>query len=102
MRLLQHADDVLVSVRLENLLRARVAERVGVQADAFYLALRLVACDFLGVVNYQDCVRLRELQMEDGGWPASRMYLFPQVRQEVGSRGAVTAFAVRALGIERR
>jgi hypothetical protein len=99
-RLLAAAEgrDTALDERLFAPLRVRVAERVGAPGDAFALGMRIAACEYVGVKCAVDRETLAAMQMEDGGWPASCMYLFPGARREVGNRGASTAFAIRALG----
>ncbi|KAL2826538.1 HAD-like protein [Aspergillus pseudoustus] len=90
--------DAALDERLFAPLRVRVAERVGAPGDAFALGMRIAACEYVGVECAVDREALAAMQMEDGGWPASCMYLFPGAARDVGNRGASTAFAVRALG----
>ncbi|KAL4984140.1 HAD-like protein [Aspergillus falconensis] len=96
-RLLRVSNDPALRERLEAPLRLRVIERIGADGDAFCLAMRLLACQFLGIENHRDRDRLADMQQEDGGWEASCMYLFPGDKKEVGNRGTTTAFAVAAL-----
>ncbi|KAL4944607.1 hypothetical protein BDV06DRAFT_232858 [Aspergillus oleicola] len=96
-RLLSKSKDPALHDRLTAPLKTRLVERIGVEGDAFCLATRLLACNLLGVENHPDRERLKEVQMEDGGWEASCMYLFPGHKKEVGNRGTTTAFAVMAL-----
>ncbi|PYH48101.1 HAD-like protein [Aspergillus saccharolyticus JOP 1030-1] len=96
-RLLRYSKDPSLRNRMEGLLRARVAERVGAEGDAFCLGMRLLACNFLGIENHPDKERLASMQQEDGGWEASMMYLFPTDKKVVGNRGTTSALAVKAL-----
>ncbi|CAG8896933.1 unnamed protein product [Penicillium egyptiacum] len=96
-RLLRASSDPTLKEIIEAPLRVRVAERVGANGDAYCLAMRVLACDYLGIANFADRQKLVDTQQEDGGWEASCMYLFPGAKREVGNRGASTAFAVKAL-----
>ncbi|KAJ5921060.1 HAD-like protein [Penicillium verhagenii] len=96
-RLLRVSTDPTLSEKIKSLLRTRVAERIGASGDAYCLAMRVIACKHLGIENHPDRQKLAEMQLEDGGWEASCMYLFPGKNREVGNRGVTTAFAVKAL-----
>lgn len=96
-RLLCESTDPTLEGRIKDLLRKRVAERVGAPGDAFSLGMRLLACKYLGIENYPDSQKLADMQQEDGGWEASCLYYFPGKKREVGNRGASTAFALKAL-----
>ncbi|RDW94073.1 uncharacterized protein DSM5745_01395 [Aspergillus mulundensis] len=96
-RLLLHSKDPSLEEKLGALLRARLVERTGVDGDAFCLAMRLLACNSLGIRNHLDRERLASMQQEDGGWEPSAMYVFPTDKKTVGNRGTTTALAVKAL-----
>ncbi|KAJ5150903.1 HAD-like protein [Penicillium canariense] len=96
-RLLGVSSDLTLKERFEPPLRTRVAERVGANGDAFCLGMRVLACNYLGIENHPDRQKLVDMQLEDGGWEASCMYLFPGAKREVGNRGTSSAFAVKAL-----
>ncbi|KAL4899811.1 hypothetical protein BDW74DRAFT_171219 [Aspergillus multicolor] len=96
-RLLNASNDPVLHERLGPLLRTRVIERIGVTGDACCLGMRLVTCSALGIENFQDRERLVEMQLEDGGWEPSCMYLFPSEGKQIGNRSVTTAFAVAAL-----
>ncbi|KAL4951902.1 HAD-like protein [Aspergillus filifer] len=96
-RLLTYSKDPSIKEKLEGPLRTRLIERVGTEGDAFCLGMRLLACQSLGIENRVDSERRAGMQMVDGGWEASAMYLFPTEKKTVGYRGTVTAFAVRVL-----
>ena len=83
--------------QLLPLLITRLAERRGLAGDALSLAMRVVACNWNGIVDEVDLERLRALQMEDGGWEAGELYRFPSSGLPVGNRGVTTALAVQAL-----
>ncbi|KAJ6499258.1 Haloacid dehalogenase-like hydrolase-domain-containing protein [Mycena sanguinolenta] len=75
-RLLLSSSDPALHEALGPLLKERLQERVGVEGDALQLAMRIVACNSLGVRNTVDLRRLRELQCEDGGFEIGWMYKY--------------------------
>jgi hypothetical protein len=96
-RLLRVSTDSTLRERIEGPLRTRVAERIGAPGNAHCLGMRVIACKYLGIENSRDRQTLSEMQLEDGGWEASCLYLFPVANREARNRGASTAFAVKAL-----
>lgn len=96
-RLLGVSNDPTLQERFEAPLRKRVAERVGADGDACCLGMRVLACNYLGIENHPDRQKLADMQLEDGGWEASCMYMFPGADRKVGNRGTSSAFAVKAL-----
>ncbi|TGO56870.1 hypothetical protein BCON_0072g00150 [Botryotinia convoluta] len=67
-RFIKHSTyDPSIQEQFTSLLKQRIQERIGMPGDALALAMRLSVCGFVGVRNYQDMQRLRELQGEDGG-----------------------------------
>ncbi|KAJ5164534.1 HAD-superfamily hydrolase subfamily IA variant 3 [Penicillium coprophilum] len=96
-RLLSRTNDPILRDRFENLLRTRIMERIGAEGDALCLAMRLNACNLLGISNRPDFDTLTAAQCRDGGWGASLMYIIPGSSRKLGNRGLTTAFAVKAL-----
>ncbi|KAF9028280.1 HAD-like protein [Hymenopellis radicata] len=96
-RLLHKTGDADLHSRLRPLLKERVAERVGVQGDALALAMRVLACDYLGVRNEVDFRALLDLQCDDGGWEIGWMYRNPSSGIKTGNRGLSTALAIQAI-----
>ena len=91
----KHSNPELIEVR--SLVCARLQERMGFDRDqALAAALRLVACNTLGLQNPRDQEILLELQQEDGNWDGW-LYSFGRTKNYFGSKGVVTAFAVHAL-----
>jgi FMN phosphatase YigB (HAD superfamily) len=78
-------------------LAAALRERVGRRGDSFALAARVLACQSLGVWAGSDVAHLRELQEGDGGWEVGWVCCFGRSRKRIGSRGVVTAYAIKAL-----
>ncbi|KAI3065778.1 hypothetical protein CBS147353_8230 [Aspergillus niger] len=59
---------------LEQLLRERVAERIGVPVDAISLAMRLLVCHQVGMRDTLGLEMLLSMQQPDGGWPLGTIY----------------------------
>lgn len=78
-------------------LQTALRERVGRKDDSFAVAARVLACQAVGVWCGSDVSYLRELQEVDGGWEIGWVCRFGRTRKRIGSRGVVTAFAVKAL-----
>ncbi|TGO41485.1 hypothetical protein BHYA_0021g00570 [Botrytis hyacinthi] len=91
-----------IQEQFTSLLKQRVQERIGMPGDALALAMRLMVCSFVGVRNYQDMQRLKELQCEDGGWERGYLYSIPIVGKDVFDRGFTTALAMQAVREERQ
>lgn len=71
--------------------------RVGRRDDSFAVATRVLACQALGVWAAPDVAYLRELQLADGGWEMGWVCRFGRSQRRIGSRGLVTAYAIKAL-----
>lgn len=76
-------------------------ERVGQRGSALDLAMRVVACDSLGLECSVDRAALLELQREDGGWDAGWIYSYGSTGLKLGNEGVTTALAVRAIAAWR-
>ncbi|KAF2867149.1 HAD-like domain-containing protein [Massariosphaeria phaeospora] len=99
-RLLQSApDDGHLQARLGPVLRSRVAERVGESGSPLDLAMRVLACDALGIEHGDDCRTLRRLQCQDGGWEPGWMYRYGSTGIKIGNRSVTTALAVKAVAV---
>lgn len=53
---------------LAKLLIPRMKERIGLPGDPIPLAMRLIACNQLGITNQVSLKALLAVQCEDGGW----------------------------------
>jgi hypothetical protein len=83
---------------LKPLLKARVKERIGANADALALAMRLLTSISVGITDVGiDYEALVTAQCDDGGWPAGCLYRFGSSGLSVGNRGFVTALALNAI-----
>lgn len=87
---------------LKGPLSDALRERVGRKDDAFAVAARVLACQAVGVWCGSDITYLKELQDVDGGWEIGWVCRFGRTRKRIGSRGVVTAFAVKALEAEAK
>ncbi|KAF7376184.1 Alpha-D-glucose-1-phosphate phosphatase YihX [Mycena sanguinolenta] len=96
-RLLLSSNDQALHEALGALLKERLQERIGVEGDALQLAMRIVACNSMGVRNTVDLRKLRELQCEDGGFEIGWMYKYGSSNIKIGNRGLTTAFAIKAI-----
>ena len=96
-RLLASSNDPDLHLMLKSLLADRVQERIGADGDALALAMRILACAFLGIRNEIDVRALLPLQCEDGGWEIGYIYKYGSSGIRIGNRGLTTAFAVKAV-----
>ena len=89
--------DAHLQEKLHPLLRSRVLERVGKGGSPLDLALRVLACNSLGVDYAEDLQTLVSLQQKDGSWNLGWMYRYGSTGVQLGNRGVTTAFAVKAI-----
>jgi FMN phosphatase YigB (HAD superfamily) len=82
---------------LREPLAAALRERVGQRSDSFAIATRVLACQAMGVWADSDISYLKELQESDGGWEIGWVCCFGRSKKRIGSRGVVTAYAIKAL-----
>jgi FMN phosphatase YigB (HAD superfamily) len=82
---------------LREPLAAALREHVGRRGDSFAVAARILACQSLGVWAKSDIAYLKELQDIDGGWEIGWLCRYGRSQKRIGSRGVVTAFAIKAL-----
>ncbi|KAH7409847.1 Haloacid dehalogenase-like hydrolase-domain-containing protein [Phaeosphaeria sp. MPI-PUGE-AT-0046c] len=83
-------------------LRDALRDRVGRRDDAFAVAARVRACQVMGVWCGSDVAYLKEMQEVDGGWEMGWVCRFGRTGKRIGSRGVVSAFAVKALEAEEK
>lgn len=97
-RLLRFAkSDPYVRSTLGPLLRSRLEERAGEKGSALDLAMRIIACDSMGIECSVDRETLLRLQCEDGSWEPGWMYKYGSSGVQIGNRGATTAIALKAI-----
>lgn len=81
-------------------IKAKLGERLNVPTNPMALALRLSACQTVGIdprLFRKDLETFMLLQEEDGGWPAGHFCRFGKTGARIGNRGLTTALAVRIL-----
>lgn len=88
-------DAALSEVRC--LLTSQIQDRMGCDRNIFGAALRSLAAQALGIVNNKDIKTLLETQLIDGGWEKQWLWKYGKEAVKLGSRGVVTAMAVRAI-----
>lgn len=97
-RFLQHIEHLpLLHGELASLLRSRLQERVGMPVDATSLAIRLIACQAMGVRDPVGLQTLLSMQLADGGWPVGKIYAYASKKLAIGNRGLTTAWAIQAI-----
>lgn len=83
---------------MRELLIAEIKDRSGCDADTLGAALRILSAQAMGLPCAKRDLRvLLASQQVDGGW--ERVWLFKYGKEDikVGSRGVITAMAVKAL-----
>jgi hypothetical protein len=96
-RLLKRSDDAELHEKMDALTKERVQELVGADGDALTLAMRLLACEYVGLVNDVDLRKLLPLQCEDGSFETGWMYRFGTTGIKIGNRGLTTAMSINAI-----
>ncbi|KAL8710177.1 MAG: hypothetical protein Q9220_005260 [cf. Caloplaca sp. 1 TL-2023] len=84
-------------------IRSQLQERLNVPTNPLALALRLFACQAVGIekrLYKKDLETLLEAQEEDGGWPAGHFCCIGRTGMRIGNRGLTTALVVRILNEE--
>ncbi|KAI3318548.1 HAD-like protein [Xylariaceae sp. AK1471] len=79
-------------------------ERINVLANPLALALRLAACQFVGIdrpLYRKDLEMFMSLQNEDGGWPAGHFCCMGRTGARIGNRGLTTALAMKIIQYEK-
>ncbi|PSN60217.1 HAD-like protein [Corynespora cassiicola Philippines] len=97
-RLLQYSgSETYLHDTLGPLLKEGLKERVGKDGSVLDLAMRITACDRMGIECEQDRRALVESQRPDGGWDLGWMYRYGSTGIRIGNRGVSTALAMRAI-----
>ena len=96
-RLLRKSTDEQLHARLSPLVTRHLLERIGEAGDAMELAMRVVACQQLGISNEADMNKLMQMQCSDGGWEVGWLCRFGSSGIKAGSRGLTTALAIKAI-----
>ncbi|KAF9872945.1 hypothetical protein CkaCkLH20_09455 [Colletotrichum karsti] len=95
-RLYDECDEGPLKGQLE-LVKEKLGERIHVPANPAALALRLSACQIVGIdpgLYRKDLKALMSLQELDGGWPAGHFCWYGRTRAKIGNRGFTTALAM--------
>ncbi|KAI1770584.1 HAD-like protein [Hypoxylon cercidicola] len=93
--------------RLANELDAvkgQLEERLNVSSNPLSLALRIFACQLVGIdekLYKKDVATLLSLQARDGGWPAGHFCCVGKTGARIGNRGLTTALAAKIIRRER-
>ncbi|RMJ13316.1 hypothetical protein CDV36_006998 [Fusarium kuroshium] len=88
-------DEALSEMR--SLLILQIQDRMGCDQNLFSAALRSLAAQALRIENKKDVETLLETQQIDGGWERQWLWKYGKEAVNIGSRGVVTAMAVRAI-----
>jgi hypothetical protein len=83
---------------MKEMLRERIKERIGLEADAPGLAMRLLICERTNVRDVQGLKNLMAIQEADGGWEAGQLFAYASKNLRIGNRGVSSALAVDAIG----
>ncbi|KAJ8127653.1 hypothetical protein O1611_g5984 [Lasiodiplodia mahajangana] len=95
------------SERLKKELEAihnELLERIDIPTNALALALRISACQLVGISPQRykrDLDLLMSLQDEDGGWPAGHFCCIGRTGARIGNRGLTTALAMKIIQDEQ-
>lgn len=82
---------------MEGMLKERIKERIGLEADAPGLAMRLLVCEKFDIRDLQGLKKLMALQEIDGGWEAGQLFAYASKNLFIGNRGVSSALAVDAI-----
>jgi len=97
-RLLRFAkNDAYLRFTIGSLLKSRLEERVGKPGSALDLAMRITACDSMGIECSVDRLALIGLQCIDGSWEPGWMYRYGSTGVRIGNRSLTTALALNAI-----
>jgi len=87
----------VVRLRLGPMLKERIVERFGAEADPLSLASRIIAACTVGIVDHRDLETLLSMQSEDGSWKNGWFYKFGASGILIRNDGVTTALAIRAI-----
>ena len=94
-RLLRNSSEV--RRRLGPILKERIVERFGAEADPLSLASRIIAACAVDTVDHRDLETLLSMQSEDGSWKDGWFYKFGATGISIRNDGVTTALAIRAI-----
>ncbi|KAJ6437343.1 ATP-dependent DNA helicase tlh1 [Purpureocillium lavendulum] len=98
--LYSECDEADLRERLQKPLRDALQERLHAPANPLALAMRISACQRMGVepaLVEPDLESFLNLQDEDGGWPAGHFCRLGSTGNVIGNRGLTTALALLIL-----
>ena len=87
----------VVRLRLGPMLKERIVERFGAEADPLSLASRIIAACTVGIVDHRDLETLLSMQSEDGSWKDGWFYKFGASGILIRNDGVTTSLAIRAI-----
>jgi hypothetical protein len=79
------------------MLKERIVERFGAEADPLSLASRIIAACTVGIVDHRDLETLLSTQSEDGSWKNGWFYKFPTSGILIRNDRVTTVLAIRAI-----
>lgn len=82
---------------MRTLLGREVNGRMGCDKDTLGAALRLLSAQALGLSNDRDLDTVLESQQLDGGWERVWLWQYGKEALKIGSRGVITAMALRGI-----
>ena len=74
---------------------------MGSKGSALDLAMRILACDSLGIDCHMDRQALLRLQGQDGSWELGWMYTYGSTGLRIGNQGVTVAMSLKALVSQR-
>ncbi|KAI0399651.1 HAD-like protein [Xylaria palmicola] len=84
--------------------KGQLEQRIGVPTNPLSLALRIYACQIVGLdakAYRKDFELLLTLQERDGGWPAGHFCCVGKTGARIGNRGLTTALAAKIIKFGR-
>lgn len=81
---------------------ARIQDRMGCDQDILSAAMRLISAQAMGLSDPLDLKLLLRTQQMDGGWGLVWLWRYGKEKVKIGSRGVVTAMAVKGIRQARK
>lgn len=88
-----------------GVIKEALLERINVPTNPLALALRISACQLIGLdpfIYQQDLKKLMSLQEKDGGFPAGHFCCIGRTGARIGNRGLTTALAMTVIRHEEQ
>lgn len=82
---------------MNDMLKERIKERIGMKADAPGLAMRLLVCEHFNIRDVPGLKKLMAMQELDGGWELGNLFAYASKNLSIGNRGVSSALAVDAI-----